>query len=206
MCSCWWPRCPQGSRVSAQNCLPGGEPLRQCQAQQTLIGDDGQGFQAAACPVDDMHLASFYCGKNSMQEALQQGIDDGDGLYLAHFVEFLEQEAFSSCSLTEAVDLLMGPEGRLRQALLTDTALTTLAIAQPQMYTTINFQYVSVNHVGVIEPTHAQSLEYLHAMGVGDLEVAQLLDCFQQILDLTPRLSGSENTSVDDQNLILLLT
>jgi len=93
-----------------------------CQAQQTLIGDDGQGFQAAACPVDDMHLASFYCGKNSMQEALQQGIDDGDGLYLAHFVEFLEQEAFSSCSLTGAVDLLMGPEGRLRQALLTDTA------------------------------------------------------------------------------------
>eukprot|EP01045_Picozoa_sp_COSAG04_P003410 COSAG04_NODE_138_length_23662_cov_13.997029_16_plen_172_part_00 len=93
-----------------------------CQAQQTLIGDDGQGFQAAACPVDDMHLASFYCGKNSMQEALQQGIDDGDGLYLAHFVEFLEQEAFSSCSLTGAADLLMGPEGRLRQALLTDTA------------------------------------------------------------------------------------
>jgi hypothetical protein len=57
-----------------------------------------------------------------MGSALDSGISHGfGGSYLAAFVEFLEQDFMQPCSLTGAVDLLMGEGGVLRAALIADT-------------------------------------------------------------------------------------
>lgn len=94
---------------------------RSCRDMQTLL-DGPTEFTARACPVDDEHLASFYCGNNQMGSALDSGISHGfGGSYLAAFVELLEQDFMQPCSLTGAVDLLMGEGGVLRAALIADT-------------------------------------------------------------------------------------
>eukprot|EP01043_Picozoa_sp_COSAG02_P064670 COSAG02_NODE_9525_length_2189_cov_1.639234_2_plen_402_part_00 len=57
-----------------------------------------------------------------MSSALDSGISHGfGGSYLAAFVELLEQDFMQPCSLTGAVDLLMGERGVLRAALIADT-------------------------------------------------------------------------------------
>ena len=95
-----------------------------CRDRQELIDGSGARFTASACPVEDPHLASFYCGNNQMSRALDRGIRGrvtGTGSYLAAFVEFLEQEFLQACSLGGAVDQLMGQGGVLRDALIADT-------------------------------------------------------------------------------------
>ena len=67
---------------------------KSCRDQQTLIDDQGSTFSASACPIDDPSLASFYCGHNDMQRFIQIQLDTagtGAGIYLAAFVEFLDQ-------------------------------------------------------------------------------------------------------------------